>query len=130
VQPRLGIALLVTGLTAATVVVMAPTNALADTSSCSAPASTCAGKVEFQSYGEVFRIYDQSADGHSAVLQYWLSDGTGPYWGWNSGGNGTVVTVDLDLPEGDWIFYKACLGEFGTKTLDEGTCSAGVTDYA
>jgi hypothetical protein len=126
---RLRIAALA-GLVAVLVVVITPSTALADTSSCSVPAATCAGKVEFQSYGEIFRIYDQVADGHSAVLQYWLSDGTGPHWEWNHGGSGTVVEVNLELPEGDWIFYKACLGEYGTKTLVDGTCSAGVTDYA
>lgn len=119
----------VLGLVGALTVVM-PGEAVADSSQCSVPASTCAGRVTFQSYGELFRIFDQQADGHSAVLLYWLSDGSGPYYGWNANGNGTQVNVDLELPEGDWIFYRACLGEYGTRSLVAGTCSAGVTDYA
>jgi hypothetical protein len=128
-QRRLRGSLIVAGLVAA-FTVAAPTAAFADSSECSVPSGTCAGKVTFQSYGELFRIYDQSSDGHSAVLLYWLSDGTGPYYGWNHSGTGTEVDVDLALAEGDWIFYKACLGEYGTKTLVAGTCSPGVTDYA
>lgn len=107
-----------------------PGEAVADSSQCSVPSSTCAGRVTFQSYGEVFKIYDQVGDGHSAVLLYWLSDGSGPYYGWNPNGSGTQVTLNLELPEGDWIFYKACLGEYGDRSLVAGTCSTGVTDYA
>ena len=126
---RLRAAAVVMG-TVAVLTVLRPGSASADTSQCSVPTSTCAAKVTFQSYGELFRIYDQSGDGHSAVLLYWLSDGTGPYYGWNHDGNGTQFNVDLELAEGDWIFYQACLGEYGTRTLVAGTCSAGVTDYA
>jgi len=104
--------------------------ALADSSQCSVSSGTCAAKAAFTSYGEHLKVYDRAADGHSAVVLYWLSDGTGPYFGWNPNGNGSVVDIDLELPEGDWIFFKACLGEYGTKTLVSGTCSAGVTDYA
>jgi hypothetical protein len=128
-QRSLRSSLIVAGLVAA-FTVAAPAPAFADSGQCSVPSGTCAARVTFQSSGELFKIFDQSADGHSAVLLYWLSDGSGPYYGWNHAGNGTQVNVDLALPEGDWIFYKACLGEYGTKTLVAGTCSAGVTDYS
>ena len=118
------------GGTAVALTVIPPTPAIADTSQCSTPSSACAGRATFASYGEVFKVFDQAADGHSAVVLYWLSDGTGPHFGWNSQGNGTTFTLNLELAEGDWIFYRVCLGESGPKTLVSGTCSAGVTDYA
>jgi len=115
----------------ALLIALAPTTmALADSSQCSVPSSTCAAKVTFTSLGEHFKVYDRAADGHSVVVLQWLSDGTGPYFGWNPNGSGSVVDIDLDLPEGDWIFFKACLGEYGNKTIVSATCSAGVTDYA
>jgi hypothetical protein len=128
-RAKLRNALVVVGLVGALTVV-SPSGVRADGSQCSAPAGTCAGRVTFQAAGEVFTIFDQRADGHSAVVQYWLSDGSGPHLGWNPNGNGTQTTLNLDLAEGDWIYYRACLGEYGPKTLVAGTCSAGVTDYA
>ncbi|HET8660125.1 MAG TPA: hypothetical protein VFM55_14145, partial [Micromonosporaceae bacterium] len=50
---------------------VSPGEAVADSSQCSVPSGTCAARVTFQSYGEVFKIYDQVGDGHSAVLLYW-----------------------------------------------------------
>lgn len=129
-QRRLRGALFVAGLVSALTLVVAPVPAHADSSQCSVPTGTCAARVTFQSSGELFRIFDQSGDGHSAVVVYWLSDGSGPHYGWNRDGSGTQFDVDLELAEGDWIFYRACLGEYGPRTLVSGTCGAGVTDYA
>lgn len=121
--------LLVLGLVAA-VTVIPSSSASADSSQCSLPSGTCAGKVTFQSYGEHLLINDRAGDGHSAVVLYWRSDGSGPYYGWNASGTGTQVDVNLELAEGEWIFYKACVGEYGTRTLISGSCSAGATDFA
>jgi hypothetical protein len=120
--------LLLTAITAALGLAVA-VPAAADTSRCTSDAA-CAGKTGFKSYGEVFTVYDQKADGHSAVLLYWLPDGTGPHLVWNANGNGTTVTADLELPEGSWVTYRACLGEYGTKTVLEATCGGSITDYA
>jgi hypothetical protein len=103
--------------------------ASADSERCTS-GSGCAGRVTFTSYGEVFKVYDQLGDGHSAVALYWLPDGTGPHLIWNSGGNGTSVTANLEFPEGDWVTYRACLGEFGTKEILQDTCGATITDLA
>jgi len=84
----------------------------------------------FTSFGEHLKVYDRAADGQSAVVLYGLSDGTGPYFSWNLNESDSVVDIDLELPEGDWIFFKARLGEYGNKTIVSGTCGAGVTDYA
>jgi hypothetical protein len=103
--------------------------ASADSERCTSD-SGCAGRVTFASYGEVFKVHDQLGDGHSAVALYWLPDGSGPHLIWNSGGNGTTVTANLEFPEGDWVTYRACLGEFGTKEILQNTCGPAITDNA
>jgi hypothetical protein len=120
--------LLLTTLTTA-LALGAATQASADSSRCTID-SACAGKGTFASYGEVFTGYDQSADGHSAVLLYWLPDGSGPYLVWASGGNGTHVTANLEFPEGSWVTYRVCLGEGGPKDVLEATCGPTITDFA
>ncbi|HEY3001621.1 MAG TPA: hypothetical protein VGJ44_04670 [Kribbellaceae bacterium] len=120
--------LLPIGIAAVLLTVCTASNAAADGTRCTSDAN-CAGKVTFTSYGEVFKIYDQSADGHSAVGVYWLPDGSSHVM-WNPNGNGSVVTVNLELAEGSWVTYRACLGEYGTKTLVSGSCGPTITDYA
>jgi hypothetical protein len=103
--------------------------ASADTERCTS-GSGCAGRVTFASYGEVFKVYDQAGDGHSAVALYWLPDGSGPHLIWNPNGNGTSVTANLEFAEGSWVTYRACLGEHGTKEVLQSTCGATITDIA
>lgn len=103
--------------------------ASADSERCTS-GSGCAGRVTFQSYGEVFKVYDQAADGHSAVALYWLPDGSGPHLIWSSGGNGTVVTANLEFAEGSWVTYRSCLGESGPKEILQSTCGPTTTDIA
>jgi hypothetical protein len=112
-----------------TLVLTSASAAAADSSRCTSDAG-CAGRATFASYGEVFTVYDQRADGHSAVALYWLPDGSGPHHIWNSTGNGTSVKGDLELPEGSWITYRVCLGEGGPKQVLTATCGATITDYA
>lgn len=115
---------------AAAVLLFATTSiAAADSSRCTTDAS-CAGRVTFASYGEVFTVYDQVGDGHSAVALYWLPDGSGPHLIWNPNGNGTSVTANLEFPEGSWVTYRACLGEYGPRQVLTATCGATITDYA
>lgn len=126
--------LLIAGLvgTAGLLLAAAPL-AVADSSQCSVAASgavACAARANFASYGEHLYVSDQDADGHSAVVRYWLEGGTGPFHVWNSGGNGTTVDHNLELPEGSWIFYQVCVGESLIRDVWTSTCSAGVTDYA
>lgn len=115
--------------TLALALLAAGTPAYADSNRCTSD-SGCAGKATFASYGEVFTVYDQKADGHSAVLLYWLPDGIGPVYVWNHSGNGTNVKADLELAEGSWVTYRMCLGEYGTKEILTATCGAPITDYA
>jgi hypothetical protein len=120
---------LLVGAAIVTLTIAGSSAAEADSSRCTAD-SGCAGRAAFTSLGEVFHVFDQSADGHSAVVLYWLPDGSGPNLIWNSSGNGTNVTGDLELPEGSWITYRVCLGEGGPKQVLTETCGAPITDYA
>lgn len=112
----------------AIVVATAASPAAADSSQCTP--GGCAGKAEFVSLGEHLKVTDALGDGHSAVAMYWLEGGTGPFYVWNSGGNGTTVDHNMELAEGSWIFYKICLGEYGPRDVLEDTCNAGTTDWA
>jgi hypothetical protein len=112
-----------------TLTVAGSSAAVADSSRCTA-GTGCAGRATFTSLGEIFHVYDQNADGHSAVALYWLPDGSGPTMIWNSNGNGTNVTANLELAEGSWITYRVCLGEGGPKQVMLETCGAPITDYA
>lgn len=114
--------------TTAIIVATTASPAAADSSQCTP--SGCAGKANFVSYGEHLKVTDALGDGHSAVAMYWLEGGTGPFHVWNPNGNGTTVDHNMELPEGSWIFYKVCLGEYGPRDVLETTCSAGTTDYA
>ncbi|MCK2238716.1 MULTISPECIES: hypothetical protein [unclassified Crossiella] len=120
---------LVVGGVALAATLSATPAALADSSRCTADAA-CAGKASFKSLGEVFTLTDQVGDGHSAVLLYWLPDGTGPHLVWNPNGKGTSVTANLELGEGSWVHYRVCLGEHGSKDVLENTCGAPITDRA
>jgi hypothetical protein len=102
--------------------------AVADSERCTVD-SACAGRVTFGSAEQLFTVYDQVGDGHSAVLQYWLPDGSGPYLVWNPNGNGTNVTATVDRPADTWITYRACLGEYGPRDVLDETCGATITDW-
>jgi hypothetical protein len=129
-------------VSAATVAVLglvAPQAASADSATCSkrtlnADGTTqyqgCAGLAYFMSYGDHLMVDDHYADGFPAVVQWWRSDGTGPFEVWNrEGSEGPDVNAGIgDIPEGDWIFYKVCIGSAGE--IFRATCSDGVTDYA
>lgn len=116
-------------LTAGVLLLTGGASASADSERCTS-GSGCAGRVTFQSYGEVFRVYDQVADGHSAVGLYWLPDGSGPHLIWNSNGNGSSVTANLEFAEGSWVTYRACLGEYGPREILQNTCGPTITDIA
>ena len=102
--------------------------ASADSERCTSD-DACAGRVTFVSADQLFTVYDQIGDGHSAVLEYWLPDATGPHRVWNPNGNGTSVEETLSLPAGTWITYRACLGEYGDRDVLESTCGATITDW-
>lgn len=113
--------------------------AMADTATCSKRVLNadgtnkyhgCAGLAFFMSYGDHLIVDDRYGDGYPAVVQWWRSDGTGPFEVWNrEGAAGPDVNARIgDIPEGDWIFYQVCLGSAGV--VFPASCSDGVTDYA
>ncbi|MEU0737966.1 hypothetical protein [Streptomyces sp. NPDC006134] len=77
--------------------------------------------AEFQAYGEVLRITDDSADGHSAVAQINYGDGLKTYW--NPNGQGTTRTIDLEVPEGTRVDVRACVGEYDGYRIYTESCS-------
>lgn len=119
--------------------VLVPHTASADSATCSkrvlnSDGTTkyqgCAGMAYFMSYGDYLLVDDRYGDGYPAVVQWWRSDGTGPFVAWNRLGEsgGDVRAPVGDVPEGDWIFYNVCIGSAGVIFTE--TCSDGVTDYA
>lgn len=102
--------------------------ASADSERCTSD-SDCAGRVTFVSADQLFTVYDEVGDGHSAVLEYWLPDGTGPYRVWNYHGQGETVEETVDRPADTWVTYRACLGEYGDREILEATCGATITDW-
>ncbi|WP_253778210.1 hypothetical protein [Goodfellowiella coeruleoviolacea] len=89
----------------------------------------CAAEARFVPGDGSMVVYDKLGDGHSAVVQYWLRGGVGPLTVWNPNGTGTSVTQKIGVAAGDWVFYRVCVGEHGTRTVDTRSCSAGLTDY-
>lgn len=90
----------------------------------------CAGQAVFDQREHTLTVYDNKADGSSAVARYWLADGSGPHYVWNSNGSGSEVAKTIALPSQGWVFYQACIGEGGPKTVTAGTCSTGITGFA
>jgi len=76
----------------------------------------------FESYGEVLRVCDNAADGHSAVaqLEYYIPENAGwDEWDrvWATSGNGTCNSMNLSMNENLPVRLRACIGEAGTRTI-------------
>ncbi|MEV6826155.1 hypothetical protein [Amycolatopsis sp. NPDC051102] len=91
---------------------------------------TCAGEAQYRSSDSHFLVYDTNADGYSAVVAYWLKGGAGPFYVWNSGGEGTKADKAVSVPHGGWVFYKVCVANYTTAKPDLQSCSDGITDFA
>lgn len=114
------------GVIAIAGLVIVPGSASADSYACTygPGAYNCEGRAEFVSHGEHFYLKDQKADGHSAVLRYYRSDTQQWKTAWNHSGNGTTKDINLDMPEGYYVEYYVCLGEYGDRDILEETCGA------
>ncbi|WP_328910723.1 hypothetical protein OG230_15045 [Streptomyces sp. NBC_00234] len=109
--------------TAAALTVMMGTNAWAEQDCYISAKNYYASMVSFTAYGEKVNIIDQEADGHSAVAIFDTNGGTPrTYTLWNSKGKGTNTLYDFDLAEGTPVVIQACVGEYGTKTVDWDSC--------
>lgn len=81
----------------------------------------------FDNGGDRVWVNDTSADGHSAVTQVQVP-GAGIYENlWDAQGAGTAFYKQYGtaVPEGDTVYYRPCIGEYGSRTLI--TCSSGWT---
>lgn len=93
-------------------------------------ADACAGEGQYRSSDSHFLVYDTNADGYSAVVAYWLKGGAGPFYVWNSGGEGTKVDKAVAVGKGGWVFYKVCVANYAATNPDLKSCSDGITDFA
>jgi hypothetical protein len=85
--------------------------------------------VTFESYGDHLYVQDTAPDGHSAVGQLWWPNGWPGYTFatcWNPNGAGTVKNCNYNYPEGITIYFRSCLGEYGSQTVLDWTCSIWV----
>jgi hypothetical protein len=120
-----------TAITASTVFAAAP--AFAGTSSgqsiaggCSAGSGTAALGVFFDD-GDLFKILDDCADGHSATIYVDVApySSTWDFTYQNRGGEGTIVTRGHNIPEGTGVMIQACVTE-GSIRLRCGDWMPGV----
>ncbi|MFE5753464.1 hypothetical protein ACFQ7I_07120 [Streptomyces massasporeus] len=83
-------------------------------------------RVCFDQDGDWFEIYDApGADGYSAVADWEIHN----RWGgiFNADGAGSTRFKNKDFPEGYKLRYRACLGNWSTKTIVARKCSAWET---
>lgn len=84
----------------------------------------CNGSASFVKNGDHLYVWDNKADGNSAVVRYYRSDVNGLAGvAWNYHGAGTRVDHNMDIPENGWINYEVCLGHYGDRTVFSWTCS-------
>ncbi|WP_326767486.1 hypothetical protein OG978_25860 [Streptomyces sp. NBC_01591] len=94
----------------------------------------CADQVDSRSCffhdGDWFAIEDTDADGHSAVVKWWVTsafDENAPKlrsgYIWNIDGNNTLRYKNKDLPENEYVWFQTCTGEWSTHKLTSGSCS-------
>ncbi|MGA8112472.1 MAG: hypothetical protein WCA46_02285 [Actinocatenispora sp.] len=86
--------------------------------------NNCAGSASFVHDGDHLYVWDNASDGHSVVAQYMRSDSSNQWnQAWNHSGAGTSIDHNMDIPESGWIKYQVCLGEYGSQSVIDSTCS-------
>ncbi|KQZ19767.1 MULTISPECIES: hypothetical protein [Streptomyces] len=89
--------------------------------------------VCYSALGDWFYLYDGKSDGYSAVVDWEIRDGQNRVvrYGatFNADGVGAVRYKNKDFPDGsnDSIRFRACLGNWGPKTIKAGSCSGWMT---
>ncbi|MCX5201498.1 hypothetical protein OG897_08535 [Streptomyces sp. NBC_00237] len=95
--------------------------AAAPANAANGPTSSVTGaSVWFLADGDVIKIRDTKADGLSAVAQVHFSGGVSYKDNlWNNGGNGSTreYSYGTAVPEGVFVYYRACVGKSATHTL-------------
>ncbi|HEY2674300.1 MAG TPA: hypothetical protein VGJ07_28525 [Rugosimonospora sp.] len=99
---------------------------------CCSYATDFAASVSWDPDGEHYYLEDSACDGHSAVIVNFRSDlnPSGPYYGWNPDGCYTTKDYNLNMPEGTTVWFQACLGEYGTRTVLWDTCGTEMLSTA
>jgi hypothetical protein len=88
--------------------------------------TTYSAEAKFFAYGEHFRVSDVRADGHAAVGR-WRQPGPVDvaryHYCWDADGalNG-YNDCNYALDEGTYVYYEACIGEYGPRDVWESTC--------
>ncbi|GAB3282483.1 hypothetical protein [Parasphingorhabdus pacifica] len=92
---------------------------------CSTP--DCAGSASFVKNGDHLYVWDNKADGHSAVAEYTRSDVGQFNRAWNYSGNNTRIDHNMNMPENGTIRYRVCIGEYSSNADEryviDGSCS-------
>ncbi|MFD5451172.1 hypothetical protein [Streptomyces sp. NPDC127100] len=73
----------------------------------------------FKHDGDVFWVEDTRADGHSAVVRVYVPSVGIAHNLFNPDGKGTAryKSYGTAIPEGTTVYYQACIGENGNKTI-------------
>jgi len=100
---------------ASALLVLLPTAAQAATyTSTKSAGGTLRATAKFVQDGDRYTIKDEASDGKSAILLKSDANGSGYYP--NTGGAGSTLTIDPNLPEGSTISFAACYGESSNPT--------------
>lgn len=98
---------------------------------CSTP--DCAGSASFVKNGDHLYVWDNKADGHSAVAVYTRSD-TGGEDGqlnhaWNYRSAGSRIDHNMNIPEKGWIRYKVCIGDYDSDASKRDVIDSSCSDW-
>ncbi|MEU5532341.1 hypothetical protein [Streptomyces sp. NPDC020362] len=87
---------------------------------------TSGARACFDMYGDWFIVRDKTKDGYSAVALWRLKDANGSVMRggnvWNKDGAGTLRWKNKDLAEEYYVDWAACVGDWATKEILEGSC--------
>ncbi|MFH8617597.1 hypothetical protein ACH4E8_21305 [Streptomyces sp. NPDC017979] len=90
-----------------------------------APA-TSGSQACFHMFGDWFSAKDRAKDGYSAVALWRAKDANGSIMRggnvWNKDGAGTTRWKNKNLPDGYYVDWASCLGDYATKRILEGSC--------
>lgn len=99
---------------------------------CSEP--DCAASASFVKNGDHLYVWDNKADGHSAVAEYTRSD-TGGEDGqlnraWqNQGAEEGPHDQNMNIPENGWIRYRVCIGEYRSDASERYIIDNSCSDW-
>jgi endonuclease/exonuclease/phosphatase family metal-dependent hydrolase len=114
----LGRIFLCAGLTCAALVAAAPAASAATVTITNIGSNDA--EVTVDPAAATLSVYDNAADGHSAVAVYWDNDSAVPAYLWNTAGAGGAPAKAV--LHGSSVRFRACLGESGVDQVLWDTC--------